>query len=118
MTELERRALLGDREAQEQCTLDNIFLACPKCGDTVHAVIDGDKTTFKCSCGLSFTARDGSPLAEWNTRAAPPVGRCGECKHADNWNEKYANCHMNEGILVEREDFCSSFEPKGGECDG
>ncbi len=44
--------------------------------------------------------------------------RCGECKHADNWNEKYANCHTNEGILVEREDFCSSFEPKGGECDG
>lgn len=33
MTELERRALLGDPEAQEQCTRQGIVLACPFCGN-------------------------------------------------------------------------------------
>lgn len=29
MTELERRALLGDREAQEECARKGILLQCP-----------------------------------------------------------------------------------------
>lgn len=32
MTELERRALLGDRQAQEECTRLEIVLPCPFCG--------------------------------------------------------------------------------------
>ena len=33
MTELERRALLGDRKAQEECTRQGIALPCPCCGE-------------------------------------------------------------------------------------
>lgn len=32
MTDLERSALLGDRQAQEECTSRGIVLACPFCG--------------------------------------------------------------------------------------
>ena len=32
MTELERRALLGDKEAQKECTEKGIVLPCPFCG--------------------------------------------------------------------------------------
>lgn len=32
MTNLERRALLGDREAQRECTEQGIAIACPHCG--------------------------------------------------------------------------------------
>ena len=32
MTDLERRALLGDRQAQEECTEKGIMLPCPFCG--------------------------------------------------------------------------------------
>lgn len=32
MTDLERRALLGDRQAQEECTRHGIVLPCPFCG--------------------------------------------------------------------------------------
>lgn len=31
MTDLERRALLGDRQAQEECTKRGIVLSCPHC---------------------------------------------------------------------------------------
>ena len=32
MTDLVRRALLGDRESQEECTKQGIVLPCPFCG--------------------------------------------------------------------------------------
>ena len=32
MTILERRALLGDKEAQKECTKNGILLPCPCCG--------------------------------------------------------------------------------------
>ena len=32
MTEIERRALLGDKQAQEECTAKGIVLPCPCCG--------------------------------------------------------------------------------------
>lgn len=31
MTDLERRALLGDKQAQEECTRRGIVLTCPLC---------------------------------------------------------------------------------------
>lgn len=40
MTELERRALLGDQEAQRECTEKGIAIACPFCGglSEIHTV--------------------------------------------------------------------------------
>lgn len=34
---VERRALMGDREAQEECTRQGIVLSCPFCGEYLFA---------------------------------------------------------------------------------
>lgn len=44
-------------------------------------------------------------LKSWNTRPAPPIGRCGECR---NWNE--GDCYRQE--LTKSTDYCSYFEPR------
>lgn len=44
-------------------------------------------------------------LESWNTRPAPPIGRCGECK---NWNG--GDCYRQE--LTKSDDFCGYFEPR------
>lgn len=36
MTELEKRALLGDKQAQQECTKRKIPLSCPCCGGEVY----------------------------------------------------------------------------------
>lgn len=40
MTELERKALLGDKGAQRECTEEGIVLPCPFCGEkpTFHTL--------------------------------------------------------------------------------
>lgn len=47
MTDLERRALLGDAEAQRECTEKGIVLACWRCGGdaAVKCVNYTDATT-------------------------------------------------------------------------
>lgn len=112
MTELERRALLGDKQAQEECTQKGIVLPCPFCGRSeetvfklVHSNLYAHKRTGKC-------ALDGMiiyNLADWNTRPAPPIGRCGECK---NWDGiRCSNVNFLSGPF----DYCSYFEPKENE---
>ena len=122
MTDLERRALLGDKQAQEECTRQGIVLACPFCGrseETVfklaHSNLYAHKRTGKC-------ALDGMiiyNLADWNTRPAPPIGRCKDCEHYTLLG--HCKIHSQEpdeygpGAYVEMlpDDFCSYFEPKG-----
>lgn len=117
MTDLERRALLGDRQAQEECTRRGIVLACPFCGGSdgktlfkfVHSDLYAHKRTGRC-------ALDGMIIhnvADWNTRPAPPIGRCGECKFA-NTEDGGLYCELDD-YQREECDFCSDFEPKGGE---
>ncbi|OUN86628.1 hypothetical protein [Gemmiger sp. An50] len=95
MTNLERRALMGEKQAQEECTLHGVVLACPKCFKpvTVRGPEDwqptfhdpdsgGDPYSFECKCGLAFSTYKydfKEALSDWNTRPAPPIGRCGEC---------------------------------------
>lgn len=55
MTELERRALLGDRQAQEECTRLGIVLPCPFCG---NIPITEDNRVFCGVCGLSYEELD------------------------------------------------------------
>lgn len=117
MTDIERRALLGDRQAQEECTRKGIVLPCMCCGgksELRHSSISTDFSeiidTFfvickKCGCkpfefsdmNLFFTKK-GVEKAEqlkikaisaWNNRPAPPIGRCGEC---DLWSEEQGIC--------------------------
>lgn len=160
MTDLERRALMGDRQAQEECTEKGIMLPCPWCGCN-------GKVSFKNHrfCGQNYLGSKrivyriqvicnkcrsrGKPIfteplinpnpyitkwgnnyaetescrketerftpyvvhavSAWNTRPAPPIGRCGECKHQGG------NVSGNPNVLcinMKPDDFCSYFELK------
>ena len=120
MTELERRALLGDQQAQRECTEKGIVLPCSRCGKqgATDKYSIGDYW-YQCPYCNSSTGSLSNPklaLAVWNTRQAPPIGRCGECKHwggIDEYGDGF--CHNPYGIdnIAKSEDFCSYFEPKG-----
>lgn len=125
MTELERKALLGDREAQRICTEQGIVLRCPRCGGTpVAKVFVGARMFyFECNCGSETHCFDSKQkaLLEWNTRAAPPVGRCGECKYyklviTRSGSPKKCQ-HPLSGLyrILSENDYCNYFEPKGDE---
>ena len=121
MVELERKALMGDKEAQEECTRRRIVLRCPRCGETpvAKAFVGAGMFYFECNCGSETHCFDSKQkaLLEWNTRSAPPVGRCGECKHLDNTGTKPVCWHTGLPLKSEN-DFCSYFEPKGDEENG
>lgn len=130
MTDLERRALMGDRQAQEECTRLGFVLPCPFCGG--RAVLrfspsaHGESYNIRCknrcvvTCGhfrdpaimWRTTSRDEA-LATWNTRPAPPIGRCVECKHRRKDDPTVCN-HPTTGLfdMLTPDDFCSYFEPK------
>ena len=117
--ELIRCALMGDKQAQEECTAKGIVLPCPLCGsDGSKIKLNFDIATStawtKCQvCGVTYAIhtfgieeeKDFYLINDWNTRPAPPIGRCGECK---NWNG--GDCYRQE--LTKSDDFCSYFEPR------
>lgn len=112
MTDLERRALLGDRQAQEECTRRGIALPCPICGKKeVLALHSNGKIYHNYTIECVFNGRFVK-LKDWNTRPAPPIGRCGECKH---WYKQHC-AHGPCATEPTDADFsCGGFEPKGGE---
>lgn len=158
--ELIRRALLGDSEAQKECTKKEIALPCPFCGGDVILRHSSSETPFseivdtfcvtcqKCGCNpfgfskynLFYTSegiREAKALKQklldkWNTRPAPPVGRCDQCKYSRNPKESDRQkdfyrwdseifiicpdaivCESNHiSQLVYPNHFCSSFKPK------
>lgn len=98
MTDIERRALLGDRKAQEECTRRGIVLVCPFCGSKAergankrdsrkrygvyHTIATVQCTACTAKVTMAgFYVETAYKYAEgrWNTRPAPPVGRCREC---------------------------------------
>lgn len=137
MTDLERRALLGDRHAQEECTRQEILLPCPFCGGKAvlrSSVSEyGRSYNIRCvnrcvvTCGhfrdpaymWRTTSRDEA-LTTWNTRPAPPIGRCASCTH---WDDRTCECESTSDIEVayhkyeEPDFFCGDYEPKDGEED-
>lgn len=127
MTDLERRALLGDRQAQEECTRRGIVLPCPCCKNKSELLVeesefDGEAPRafhyIRCkSCFLKSGLYTSviAVLNKWNTRPAPPVGRCGECGRKTLRGNRIF-CEVN-GIMNE-DDFCNYFKPKEGEENG
>lgn len=124
MTEIERRALLGDKQAQEECTEKGILLPCPFCGGKAMIEYDDimpfEYSVFCEDCGVMPSVSEDKQVAisVWNTRPAPPIGRCRGCKHwsgIDGYGDGF--CHNPDGIdnIAKPDDFCSYFEPKGGE---
>lgn len=85
MTDLERRALLGDKQAQEECTRQGIVLPCWRCGGEaeVNELHTGGKPIYAVACKKHYCGAYGAGNASvpkaiefWNTRPAPTIGRC------------------------------------------
>lgn len=118
MTDLERRALLGDKRAQEECTEKGILLPCPFCGGA--AIIEyGDIMPFEYSvfcgdCGVMPSTSEDKQVAirVWNTRPAPPIGRCWECVYSTDPDENGMLFCENLSVEMKRDNFCSDFKPK------
>lgn len=120
MTDLERRALLGDKQAQNECVLKGIVLPCPFCGwkksKVRHACGDYFVECLKCHCTSSVISTKETVLKDWNTRQAPPIGPCRECAHIRYNEENDPYCSYENGLGDPYEwDFCSYFEPKCSE---
>lgn len=118
MTELERRALMGDREAQEECTRRGVVLPCPFCGS--QNIVTSNWGMFRTWCQDCRGKSDDQltqidAIREWNTRPAPPVGRCGECEHWADWGACGRPENGWDAPKMNADDFCSRFEPKGDE---
>lgn len=122
--ELICRALVGDKQAQEECTEKGIVLPCPFCGEEAQLISEKGLYTIVCKDGPCIGS-DIHPeygeamfaLEEWNTRPAPPVGRCRECKcwrrNGSDWGScsKWYTEDKVQAFMLE-DDFCSSFEPR------
>lgn len=136
MTNLERRAMLGDRQAQEECTRRGIVLPCPLCAGEVavneipphnhkiatHMPDYAGGCFIECVCGYCVSGDDKQDaLARHNTRPAPPIGRCGECAY---WDKNTGECEAAADIEVayhkytEADFFCGDFEPREDNSNG
>lgn len=115
MTEIERRALLGDTEAQRECTEKGIVLPCPFCGGP--ATIKTQKVQYglsgtiisckKCMVQLYSPDQRAVPtpdgalhnmpienhkqigIGRWNARSSLPIGRCKDCA---SWDKDTWEC--------------------------
>lgn len=108
MTDLERRALLGDREAQEECTEAGYAIACPICG--FKSLVKGLSGRYSVCCvnncvGTRLFADRQRAVESWNTRTAPPVGRCGTCSYQTSCKRWVYSCFTDD-------DYCSDYKPK------
>lgn len=133
--ELTRRALMGEKQAQGLCTAKGIMLPCPFCGgkatmqqditgrESYHVVCSNVKDMCNLIAGLPmWSESEEDALKVWNTRPAPPIGRCGECKHFNHFFNEVGHCmiHSQEkdlggnGYHVEmlKTDYCSYFESR------
>lgn len=119
--ELIRRALLGDHEAQKQCTEKEIVLPCWRCGgeSEIQELHTGGKPIYAVTCKKTYCGAYGcacstqqKAIEYWNTRPAPPVGRCKDCL----WYLPISKrCKYSLGGLwgeVNELSFCSCFKPK------
>lgn len=109
ISELERRALLGDQQAQEECTRKWIVLQCPFCGRK-NLTLYTNGNVYHNHQGQDCVM-DGMfiPLPKWNSRKLSPIGRCEECAKLEKGGPGYGWC----GNKTKRFDsFCSDFKPQ------
>ena len=121
--ELIRRTLLGDQDAQKQCTEKEIVLPCWRCGgeSEIQELHTGGKPIYAVTCKKTYCGAYGcacstqqKAIEYWNTRPAPPVGRCKDCRWYEYGKAWYPYCNHPDGLAnsVKTTDFCSYFEPK------
>ena len=115
--ELIRRALLGSREAQKECTRRGIVLPCPFCGSENTVISNWGLWRVWCQECLGKSddqLSQADAIRKWNTRPAPPIGRCKDCRWYEYGKAWYPYCNHPDGLAnsVKTTDFCSFFEPK------
>lgn len=102
MTEMERRALLGDKKAQAECTAKGIVLPCPCCGENGgrRHIAEGNHWYYckECQVATRICGTIKDALAAWNTRPTPPAVDAVPVAHAqwkccsDDGCEAYIAC--------------------------
>ena len=111
--ELIRRALLGSREAQQECTEKGIVLPCWRCGgkSEIQELHTGGKPIYAVTCKKTYCGAYGcacstqqKAIEYWNTRPAPPVGRCKDCVFSRTPTEE--DFKEFRGVIIEYEDVC------------
>lgn len=130
MGNLVRKALMGNKQAQEECTAKGIALPCPFCGgkatmqqditgrESYHVACSNVKDMCNLIAGLPmWSESEEDALKVWNTRPAPPIGRCGECKCWQKNGSDWGSCskwHTEDKVqaFMLEDDFCSNFEPR------
>ena len=84
MGNLVRKALMGNKQAQEECTAEGIVLPCPFCGGnkikTPYVCGDHFIECSSCHSASNIVSSRKQALKLWNTRPAPSIGRCEECE--------------------------------------
>lgn len=117
MNDLERRALLGDAEAQRECTEKGIVLGCPFCGQEKIRILPVCGQGFiecpKCHCTTDLVDSVETAIKQWNTRPALPIGRCRECGAYTSEGPGLGCC--SDGTGKTDDGYCDCFYPKGGE---
>ena len=114
--ELIRRALLGSREAQKECTRRGIVLPCPFCGSENTVISNWGLWRVWCQECLGKSddqLSQADAIRKWNTRPAPPIGRCKDCFHYHSEGPGVGYCSRDDQGR-EGTNFCSEFEPKEG----
>ena len=112
--ELIRRALMGDEQAQQECTKRGIVLPCPFCGSENIVISNWGLWSGWCQECLGKSddqLSQADAIRKWNTRPAPPVGRCKDCINATNPGSNIVFCDYFERDMMP-DDFCSCFEPR------
>ena len=124
--ELIRRALMGSREAQEELSNKFIPIPCAFCkadGSNMKVQYDKGVAWMECqacgACGPIAESDDEyigekAAIRAHNTRPAPPVGRCKDCRWYEYGKAWYPYCNHPDGLAnsVKTTDFCSYFELK------
>ena len=122
MGNLVSKALMGNKQAQEECTAEGIVLPCPFCGGnkikTPYVCGDHFIECSSCHSASNIVSSRKQALKLWNTRPAPSIGRCEECEFYTVL--RHCKVHSQEpdqygsGTYVEMlpDDFCSYFEPR------
>lgn len=84
--ELIRRALLGDQDAQKQCTEKGIVLPCPFCGSENIVISNWGLCRVWCQVCLGKSddqLSQADAIRKWNTRPAPPIEGCAKYRQTD-----------------------------------
>ena len=86
MTDLERHALLGDKEAQKECTEKGIVLPCPFCGGKnieMGAFSISPDCFIACKCGAEITLE-----VPFNGMSVPEHDRVCHDELVKAWNRR------------------------------